>query len=157
LVERHIMKINRNRSYLEVTDADGCRHLLRIGSIQWLSDVDICRNETLLTASGRTIHIPLELDVLKELLETPPFAQRGCASADYKMASQEPSQAVNPEGAHAMTSHQLLDILSTWLSADYIDSSIKSMAANVLTELSARLSQSAPDRRYEDSPSGNHA
>jgi hypothetical protein len=63
------MKIGRNKHYLEVMDADGCRHLVRISSIQWLSDSDACRNETLLTAAGRTVHVPFELDVVRRLIE----------------------------------------------------------------------------------------
>jgi hypothetical protein len=149
--------VKRSRNYLEVTDADGCRHLLRIGCIQWLSDVDTCRNETLLTASGRTIHIPLELDVLRGLLETSPFPHRGYASADYMMTSQESSQEVGPEDTHDMTSDQLLDMLSNWLSAGHIDGNFKKMAASVLEELSERLSPSTSPRRYKGNPSDSRA
>jgi hypothetical protein len=59
----------RSKNYLEVTDADGCRHYVKITSIQWLSDLDPCRTDTLLTAAGRTIHIPIELSVLRDLVD----------------------------------------------------------------------------------------
>lgn len=61
------MSIGTDRRYLELTDSDGLRHLIKVSSVQWLSDFDTCRDETLLTAAGRTIHLRLDLDVVRDL------------------------------------------------------------------------------------------
>lgn len=47
--------VRRVGNFLQVQDGDGCRHLLRVTSVQALSDTDLMRNETFITAAGRTI------------------------------------------------------------------------------------------------------
>lgn len=63
------MAVQRVGAFIEVEDQDGCRHLVRISAIQWLSDADQCRDETLLTAAGRTIHILRPLDELRNTID----------------------------------------------------------------------------------------
>ncbi|MGV7034757.1 hypothetical protein [Methylobacterium symbioticum] len=60
--------LRRVGSYLQVQDGDGCRHLLRVTSVQALSDTDPLRNETFITAAGRTIRVPRALDSIVELI-----------------------------------------------------------------------------------------
>ncbi|MGU3537565.1 hypothetical protein [Methylobacterium sp. A54F] len=67
--------VRRVGSYLQVQDGDGCRHLLRVTSVQALSDTDPLRNETFITAAGRTIRVPQPLDEIVALVapgERPP-------------------------------------------------------------------------------------
>ncbi|GEP05281.1 hypothetical protein [Methylobacterium oxalidis] len=60
--------VRRLGSYLQVQDGDGCRHLLRVTSVQALSDTDPLRNETFITAAGRTIRVLQPLDQIVELI-----------------------------------------------------------------------------------------
>ncbi|GJD59445.1 hypothetical protein [Methylobacterium dankookense] len=60
--------VRRVGSYLQVQDGDGCRHLLRVTSVQALSDTDPLRNETFITAAGRTIRVPQALDSIVGLI-----------------------------------------------------------------------------------------
>ncbi|WP_336490745.1 hypothetical protein [Methylobacterium nigriterrae] len=60
--------VRRVGNYLQVQDGDGCRHLLRVTSVQALSDTDILRNETFITAAGRTIRVPQPLHEIVELI-----------------------------------------------------------------------------------------
>lgn len=53
---------HRVGAYLEVLDEEGCRHFIRVNSIQILSDTDPLHNETLITAAGRTVRVPEALD-----------------------------------------------------------------------------------------------
>lgn len=46
--------VRRVGSCLQVQDGDGGRHLLRVTSVQALSDTDPLRNEAFITAVGRT-------------------------------------------------------------------------------------------------------
>ena len=52
----------RGGNVLQVHDGDGCRHLLRVTSVQALSDTDLMHNETFITAAGRTIRVTQPLD-----------------------------------------------------------------------------------------------
>lgn len=67
--------------FLEFRDEGGCRHLIRLTSIQWMSDSDPCQDETLITAVGRTIQVHKPLDevvrVIREALAAQqiPFAR----------------------------------------------------------------------------------
>ena len=49
-------------------DGDGCRHVLRVTSVQALSDTDLLRNETFITAAGRTIRVLQPLDAILGLI-----------------------------------------------------------------------------------------
>lgn len=60
--------VRRVGSYLQVQDGDGCRHLLRVTSVQALSDTDLLRNETFITAAGRTIRVLQPLDAILGLI-----------------------------------------------------------------------------------------
>lgn len=60
--------VRRVGAYLQVQDGDGCRHLLRISSVQAVSDTDLMRNETFITAAGRTIRVPQPLDEIVRLI-----------------------------------------------------------------------------------------
>ncbi|AWN35189.1 hypothetical protein [Methylobacterium radiodurans] len=60
--------VRRVGSDLQVQDGDDCRHLLRVTSVQALSDTDPLRNETFITAAGRTIRVPQALDSIVELI-----------------------------------------------------------------------------------------
>jgi len=56
-------------AFLEVRDEEGCRHLLRVNTIQAISDTDVLQNETLITAGGRTIRVHHALDEIAHMLE----------------------------------------------------------------------------------------
>ncbi|KAB1069226.1 hypothetical protein [Methylobacterium planeticum] len=60
--------VRRVGNYLQVQDGEGCRHLLRVTSVQALSDTDPLRNETFITAAGRTIRVLQPLDAIVELI-----------------------------------------------------------------------------------------
>lgn len=60
--------VQRVGSYLQVQDEEGCRHLLRVTAVQALSDTDPLRNETFITAAGRTIRVPQSLDAIVGLI-----------------------------------------------------------------------------------------
>jgi len=47
---------------LMLADGDGIRHVIRIGSIQLLSDTDPCRDSTTAVVAGRPLMIPQPLD-----------------------------------------------------------------------------------------------
>jgi hypothetical protein len=79
-----IVRARRSRNYLEVTDSDGCRHYVKISSIQWISDVDACQTEALLTAAGRTVHIPIELGVLRDLVDPSPVTHGETFNNQYR-------------------------------------------------------------------------
>ena len=134
------MKVSRNRQYLEFTDADGCRHLVKIASIQWLSDFDGCRNETWLTATGRTIHIPVELDVVRAAIE----------HSFGRDASWEPHGAnITGNGmppsrtdVRTMAAQSLIKLFEVWLrDGTNASSPTKEVVSDLLSELEAR-----PDR-----------
>ncbi|SFF11995.1 hypothetical protein [Methylobacterium sp. 13MFTsu3.1M2] len=60
--------VRRVGNFLQVQDGDGCRHLLRVTSVQALSDTDLMRNETFITAVGRTIRVTQPLDEIVDLV-----------------------------------------------------------------------------------------
>ena len=60
--------VRRVGQYLQVQDGDGCRHLLRVTSVQALSDTDPLHNETFITAAGRTIRVLQPLEAIAALL-----------------------------------------------------------------------------------------
>ncbi len=60
--------VRRVGNFLQVHDGDGCRHLLRVTSVQALSDTDLMHNETFITAAGRTIRVTQPLDEIVELV-----------------------------------------------------------------------------------------
>lgn len=60
--------VRRIGAYLQVRDGDGCRHLLRVSSVQAVSDTDLMHNETFITAAGRTIRVPQPLDEILPLI-----------------------------------------------------------------------------------------
>lgn len=49
--------VRRVGAALQVQDGDGCRHLLRASSVQAVGGPDPMRNESLITAAGRTIRM----------------------------------------------------------------------------------------------------
>ncbi|HJE22100.1 MAG TPA: hypothetical protein K8W01_00355 [Methylorubrum populi] len=94
--------VRRVGAYLQVQDGDGCRHLLRVSSVQAVSDTDLMLNETFITAAGRTIRVPQPLDEIVPLisLASHPVASHGRALAESASASakndpgrQEPGDA----------------------------------------------------------------
>ncbi|MCP1558865.1 UNVERIFIED_ORG: hypothetical protein M2438_002955 [Methylobacterium sp. SuP10 SLI 274] len=61
-------RVRRIGAYLQVQDGDGCRHLLRVSSVQAVSDTDLMHNETFITAAGKTIRVPQALDEILPLI-----------------------------------------------------------------------------------------
>ncbi|ABY28781.1 hypothetical protein [Methylorubrum extorquens] len=61
-------RVRRVGAYLQVQDGDGCRHLLRVSSVQAVSDTDLMHNETFITAAGKTIRVPQALDEILPLI-----------------------------------------------------------------------------------------
>lgn len=55
-------RIVRFGSYLAVVDGEGCRHVVRIGAIQSLSDSDPCHDATVIVVAGRAITVNRPLD-----------------------------------------------------------------------------------------------
>lgn len=62
------MNADRVGPYLAVTDGDGCRHMIRITSIQMLSDGDVCRDTAIVIAAGRAITVTESLDEVVNLV-----------------------------------------------------------------------------------------
>ena len=63
--------------FIEVVDEDGLRNIVRIGSIQRISDVDELAEETYLTVAGKVLLVRTPLDEFRELLDqTGPGAVR---------------------------------------------------------------------------------
>lgn len=60
--------VRRVGKYLQVQDGEGCRHLLRVTSVQSLSDTDPLRNETFITTAGRTIRVLQPLEQIADLI-----------------------------------------------------------------------------------------
>ncbi|WP_232627666.1 hypothetical protein [Methylobacterium sp. Leaf118] len=60
--------VRRVGADLQVRDGDGCRHLLRVSRVQAVSDTDLMRNETFITAADRTIRVPQPLDEILPLI-----------------------------------------------------------------------------------------
>jgi len=54
--------VRRVGAFLEVLDKEGCCHLRRRTTIQAISDTFPLQNETLITAAGHTMRVPLTLD-----------------------------------------------------------------------------------------------
>lgn len=50
--------------YILLEDADGLRHVVRVSSIQMLSDSDQCRDATVAVVAGRGFSVPVPLDEL---------------------------------------------------------------------------------------------
>lgn len=67
------MPIERRGAFIEVTDGDGKRNIVRISAIQCVFDVDEFREEAYLTVAGRTILIRASLDEMRDalLMEAP--------------------------------------------------------------------------------------
>lgn len=57
--------------YVVLKDDGGRRHVVRRTSVQLMSDEDELQDATLLTAAGRTLRIPLPLDVVVCAVEPP--------------------------------------------------------------------------------------
>ena len=55
--------------FIEVVDEDGLRNIVRIGSIQRISDVDELAEETYLTVAGKVLLVRTPLDEFRELLD----------------------------------------------------------------------------------------
>lgn len=54
--------VQRIKGFVGVVDADGVRHLLRLGAIQMIADTDSCQDTTVIVVAGRSIMVPLPLD-----------------------------------------------------------------------------------------------
>lgn len=48
--------------FIELIAEDGCRHIVRVASIQLLSDVDVLQDTTAIVVAGRQITVPVALD-----------------------------------------------------------------------------------------------
>jgi hypothetical protein len=57
--------------FLELTDSEGRRNIVRIGSIQCISDSDEMHDECFLTVANRTFLVRAPLDEVRELLSGP--------------------------------------------------------------------------------------
>lgn len=66
------MNADRVGSYLAVIDGDGCRHMIRIASIQMVSDGDQCRDTTVMVVAGRAITVAESLDDVLPMLTIGP-------------------------------------------------------------------------------------
>jgi hypothetical protein len=62
--------------FLKLTDGEGRRNIVRIGSIQIASDTDEMRNECFLTVANRTFVVDVPLDDLEEMLDGPAVPRR---------------------------------------------------------------------------------
>lgn len=73
------MEVARYGPYLWLTDCDGRRHLIRIASIQMLSDGDVSRDDAILVVSGRIVQVPASLNKILALLEPQAPTPEGAA------------------------------------------------------------------------------
>lgn len=55
--------------YLQLTDAEGLRHVVRASAVQLLSDGDPCRDSTLAVVAGRSLTILMPLEQMLERLD----------------------------------------------------------------------------------------
>ena len=61
--------IQRIRGFVGVVDADGVRHLLRLGAIQMIADTDQCQDSTVIVVAGRSIIVPVPLDEVMAVID----------------------------------------------------------------------------------------
>jgi len=66
------MNADRVGPYLAVIDGDGCRHMIRIASIQMVSDGDQCRDTTVMVVAGRALTVTGPLDDFLPMLAIGP-------------------------------------------------------------------------------------
>jgi hypothetical protein len=59
------------QQFLELKDGEGRRSIVRIGSIQCVSDSDELQNECLMTVANRTFVVHVPLDDLRQMLAGP--------------------------------------------------------------------------------------
>ena len=61
--------MQRFGQFLLFRDCDGVRHLVRIGSVQVLSDADVDCQECLLVVANRMYRVPVSLECCLEQLD----------------------------------------------------------------------------------------
>jgi hypothetical protein len=61
--------VQRIKGFVGVVDADGVRHLLRLGAIQMIADTDQCQDTTVIVVAGRSIIVPVPLDEVIEVID----------------------------------------------------------------------------------------
>jgi hypothetical protein len=68
--------VSKSGAYLSVVDESGLRHLIRRSAILLVSDEDPAADTTIVCVAGRTIRIPVPLDVVVEALDGNAAASR---------------------------------------------------------------------------------
>ena len=63
------VSLARRGPFLCIRDSDGLRHLIRISSVQLVSDADPLADAVLLTAANRTLHLPFPLEEIAAALD----------------------------------------------------------------------------------------
>jgi hypothetical protein len=71
--------------FVELTDEDGNRNLVRVAAIQRVCDVDEMQTEAYLTVAGRTILVRASFDEIREIL-MPSHAKLGRGGAAARRA-----------------------------------------------------------------------
>ena len=61
--------MQRVGQFLLFRDCDGVRHLVRLGSVQVLSDADLDCQECLLVVANRMYRVPASLDACLEVVD----------------------------------------------------------------------------------------
>jgi hypothetical protein len=56
------MAMNFIPGYVLLTDVDGLRHVVRVSSIQMMSDSDPCQDTTVAVVAGRALSLPMPLE-----------------------------------------------------------------------------------------------
>ncbi|MBK1670733.1 hypothetical protein CKO28_22185 [Rhodovibrio sodomensis] len=59
-----MQRIARPFTFLGFRDVDGVRHVVRVSSVQTLSDADLDRQETLLVAANRMYRVSQPIDTI---------------------------------------------------------------------------------------------
>lgn len=54
--------------FIELVSEEGCRHVVRVASIQLISDVDVLRDSTVIVVAGRPIVVPVKLDEILDMI-----------------------------------------------------------------------------------------
>lgn len=91
--------------FILIRDVDGCRHLVSVDAIQWMHDTDCFQNESLLLAAERTIHTPIRLERLCELVLNTALP----AAADATLPATVPNNSRPPFPSGPGTRHPPTD------------------------------------------------
>ena len=54
--------------FIEVSDLEGARHIIRVSDIERVADADIMRNESVIVVSGQPLMVRTPLDAIRAVM-----------------------------------------------------------------------------------------